>query len=751
MLVSGEEKEENMKAKISRRVFPFGSHLCRQPMPEMKEVKQDMENLKRHGFNLIKIQEHWMMDEPEENNYDFAVLEELVDYARKLNLGVYLGLTLQQAPFWLFEKYPDARMVGRNGLPISYVANSTLPADGKPGPCPDHPGVIEAENRFLTKLVSVLAGYENIVIWNTWQEIGYWAEGITGQSVCYCPYTLNFFRRYLQEKYQNLENLNRCWKTRYPDWRYITPSRHIRNYFEIQTLEWNYFMDNVQIARCLQRRCEIIKKADPLKRPVFAHKGAPLIGSTADWTYARCQDFLGCSNYPAWAMGYPWDDDCSGENGKRNKHYSLVSEMYDNCVLKFDYLRSCQEEGQPVWAAEFQGGPVATGLHPGRVPSPEDIRRWIFSCLGSNLTGICFWVTRAEILPPEINGFSLLDSTGDITARFQEAGRIAAALNRFAELFSQPNLPSAPVGILIDELNYQGCRLLEKAENHLVYSIRTWHRLFWENNILADFVSLQHNREKLSRYQVLILPFPLFLSEETAEILMAYVNQGGHLISGPCPGRINQYGFCPRGEISPCASKLFGVKHEKLILVAEPQGEKRWSFLERTWGEYVSPVWLAGTGVLNGEKLMPYFFLETFSCQKSQPCLKYGDKIAGTVARYKKGTAWLLGTLASYGVMAYRKKENVRALLSILSQCGVKPDYSGRLVRRRRAGKDAEAWIFTNPGKGKITEEIEIPCQAKVQNLSGDKLIKTDGKLVLTLKPLEVRILIILGGNRTKK
>jgi len=37
------------------QVFPFGSHLCREPMPPMAELKADMANLKRHGFNLVKL------------------------------------------------------------------------------------------------------------------------------------------------------------------------------------------------------------------------------------------------------------------------------------------------------------------------------------------------------------------------------------------------------------------------------------------------------------------------------------------------------------------------------------------------------------------------------------------------------------------------------------------------------------------------------------------------------------------------
>ncbi len=732
-----------MDIKKFSTLFPFGSHLCREPMPEMSELKRDMENLKRHGFNLVKLQEHWMLDEPAEGQYDFSRLEELIDFAKKLELAVYLGLTCQQAPHWLWEKYPDARMVGKNGLPLTYTANWTLPADGKPGPCPDHPGVVEAENRFLRRLVAVLGKYENLVVWNTWQEIGYWAEGIAGQSVCYCPYTLNFFRRYLQEKYQDLDRLNHCWKTRYTDWRFITPGRQVNPYFEIQTLEWNYFMENVQTAACLKRRCQVIKETDPLPRPVFAHKGSPLIGSAVDWTYARCQDFLGSSNYPAWSRSHPWDDGSPRGEERPDKHYSLHAEIYDGCVLKFDYLRSCQVEGQPVWAAEFQGGPAVSGLHQGRTPSGKDIRRWVLSCLSSGVTGICFWVTRAEIAPPEINGFSLLDSTGETTERFEEASRLAQVLNRLPALFNQPNQEPATVGIIVDEWNYQGCRLFDRAEGHLVYNLRTWHRLLWENNLPVDFLSLSHSPERLSRYQVLILPFPLFLSRESGKKLLEYVNRGGNLISGPCPGRLSEYGFCQRRELSPEAENLFGVNHASLTLVAEPGGKSRWSFPEWTWGEFLKPEWLTGTGPLAGQRLWPYFYLETFSCQAATPCLMYRGKTAGSRLKHNKGSAWLLGTFASYGVTAYRRKENVSFLLTLLRLCGVTPDYSGKLIRRRRAGGKHQVWFFTNPGRKKVTEKIDVTGWSKVETLWGEKLSVEKGTVILAVRPLEVTALVL--------
>jgi len=112
-----------------------------------------MENLKRHGFNLIKIQTHWAVDEPLEGQYDFSRYSELIEYAQELGMKVYLGLTLEQAPMWLFNKYPDVRMLGRDGIPRMYETAYTLPADGKPGPCFYHPVARDRQIRYLNAIV----------------------------------------------------------------------------------------------------------------------------------------------------------------------------------------------------------------------------------------------------------------------------------------------------------------------------------------------------------------------------------------------------------------------------------------------------------------------------------------------------------------------------------------------------------------------------------------------------------------------
>lgn len=734
-----------MDTKQFGELFPLGSHLCREPMPAMSEMKRDMELLKKNGFNLVKLQEHWMLDEPAEGKCDFSRYEELTEHAAKLDMGVYLGLTCEQAPHWLYEKYPDCRMVGANGVPIVYEAPTTLPSDGKHGPCYDHPGAMADQLRFITRLVKTLGRFENIVVWNTWQEIGYWSEGLVGQSVCFCPNTLAFFRQWMKETFGSLDVLNRAWNTRYAAWENIIPSRGVRPSPEAATLAWRYFIDNVQIAHVLRARADAIRAADPLKRPVFAHKGGPQYGSGQDWTYARCQDFLGASCYPAWGCGHGWDDGC---RRPFTREHALLIEAWDGVVYRYDYIRSANRGqgragGAPVWAAEFQGGPVSTGFHKGRVPSDDDMRRWMLAAVSSGVTGISFWVTRAEIMAGEQNGFSLLDSAGETTPRMEEAGRIGRALNKHADIFASPTMQPAQAGILVNEANYQLCANLAQGAEHLPYSMRGWHRLLWDLNVSADFVDVERDLERAGQYKVLILPFPLSISEAVAEKLARYVEAGGNLISEAAPGRINEHAFCSRGEMSPAMAALFGATQKSFTMVREPEGAARWSPAERSWGEYLEPMTLDGAGSLAGHRLRANVYVQTFETRGSEPILTAGNDVAGVRRRAGQGSAWLLGTYAGHSGVAYRDPAIHACVRALLAECGARPEHDGSLILRKRIIAGKQCWIFFNPTSQPLAEKVRAAGFRRAEDLFGGEIALERGSFELTVPALDFKAAIL--------
>ncbi|MDL2206224.1 beta-galactosidase [Eubacteriales bacterium OttesenSCG-928-N13] len=731
-----------MNLKSFGEVFPLGTHICREPMPAMSEMKRDMALVKAKGFNLIKLQENWMLDEPSEGRIDLSRYEELIDHAGKLDLGVYLGLTCEQAPNWLYEKYPDARMVRKDGLPVAFQAQSTLHADGKPGPCYDHPGAMQAQLRFIAQLTKTLGRFENLVVWNTWQEISYWAEMLTGGSVCYCENTIKAYQAWLSGLYGgDIGRLNAHWNVRYPSFESVQPDRCARKLSVPQQYYYSYFMDNVQIANVLKARCETIKANDPLHRPVFAHKGGPSLTSGADWTYARTQDFLGSSNYPAWGNGSPWDD--HRQSRYIPKHDGLLTELWDGLAYKMDYIRSANRPDAPIWAAEFQGGRVSTDLFPGRVPTGEQMRRFLLTTLATGATAVSFWVTRAEIMAPETNGFSLLDSEGDTTERLDAVETLNRTLQARAPLFNANNRPQAQVALLVDEWNYRVLQGMDFAPEVLSYELRGWYKHLWQRGIPCDFVEAsQLSDPRTMGYRAIIAPFAHAMSDVVAQNLIDFAQQGGHVLLEAAPGMLSEVAMAPRGMMNPLIRRALGVTMTSHSLVREPGERDRFSQPERTWGEYEQAGMMQGMGPLEGTKLRASVMVETYSSDTARPLMSWQGRPCGYDAAVGEGSMMLIGSCLGFCATAYQDDDSKKAMDSILEMLSVEPEHMGRLLLTRRVGDKCQAWFVTNPYDEEIEETFQVNGNAILVDESGERALGS-GEIRLRLKQLDVQLVIV--------
>jgi hypothetical protein len=300
------------------------------------------------------------------------------------------------------------------------------------------------------------------------------------------------------------------------------------------------------------------------------------------------------------------------------------------------------------------------------------------------------------------------------------------------------------VGLLVNEANFQLCAHLAQGGDHLGYSTRGWHRLLWELNVPCDLIDAEHDVGGLTHCPALVLPFPLSLSERLAGELAAYVEAGGCLISEAAPGRIDGNGMCNRGELSPAMAALFGVRQRSFTMVREPDGGERWSPAERTWGEYLDAAMLEGAGPLAGQRVRANAYLETFECRDgAEPVLRLGDAVAGVRRWVNGGQAWLLGTYIGHSGTAYRDPAILAWVRALLAACGVTPEHGGRLILRQRVTSGKEAWIFTNPTGGPLTEFVSVAGWRHVADLLGAPVAREGDLVKLTVGGLDVRALIL--------
>ena len=728
-------------------VFPFGAHIYREPSLPLEQLRDDMPLLKRLGFNMVKIQESWAVDEPVEGNIDLSRVLRVVSDARDNGLKVYFGITMEQAPAWLWNKYPDAYLVYNTGEAHYDQLQYVLPADGKPGPCWHHPDARTAAARFIETVGRQVGQYDNVLVWNVWQEIGFWPMLPGKLGFCYCPYSLRAFREWLQARYGTVQKLNQTWRSSYGSFDLVTPPRVAKDLPPY--LDFRYFMEDVYLPWVLHWKAEALRRSDPQRRPVFAHADSATIGSGQQWLHARALDFYGCSNYPAWTPFEDWDAGQSSRGGTVDPLVGQNAEMWNSTLLRFDYLR-CATPGGRIWAAEFQGGPIVKGLHRGRVPGAADINRWVLASLAAGVQGLCFWNHRAEIFWREESGFGLLDSDTDtLTPRMEAASRLAIAIQRHANLFSKGAVPQAQVAILVSEELYQFQNATFHAENfappidHMTHTIRGMYKSLWDEAIPVDFLHDSELEERGVKYKVVILPFPSSLSPSLITNLCAYVKSGGVLVSEACPGRLSEFGFAAKGGMPPALQALFGVTFQDLLVIREPQNGSIWTGRENAYGDTAAYRELRGTGDFQEYSVMPAYLLNTFSTSSATTILRDQNRSAGTVNTYGSGGAYLIGTLLGHATLSYDDSRNSKFLAAVLSKHGVVPDRVGKLQRRRRIGAGETAWFLFNTTAAPIEETVQLENFSQVSGLLETVSPIKSGSVQVRLDPMSIRCLIL--------
>lgn len=731
-----------MSTGFQRIPFVFATHFYREPSPPLDELRRDMHTVKRLGFNTLKIQESWCIDEPRPGDLRLEKIEAILSQARQLELGIYFGVTLEQAPAWLWRRFPDCRLVYGTGEPHEDPTQYVLPADGKPGPCWHHRGARRAARRFIARLAERLGRFDNIIAWNVWQEVGFWPMRAGLGGFCYCRNTRRRFRRWLRRRYGDLDTLNRTWRTGFGTWKEVEPPRVYA--MVPATIDWRTFMDDVYLPWVVRWKRRAFQMHDPLARPVFCHVGSAIIGSGLEWRLARQVDFFGTSSYPAWNPFGPWDAGKPAPGQSIPLPVGRRQEMWASSV-KYDYTRSATGRGRHFWAAEFQGGPVVTGLFKGPDPSPDDIRQWLLTVLAAGATGLSFWNHRLELFWAEAHGFGLCDGRGQVTDRAAEAGRVGRAIQPHADLFQPGTLAPAEVAILVNEDLYHFACATPEAQAHLAHTIRGLYKHLWFAGVAVDFVdSTEVAQGRLAPYKAVLLPLPLAISEELMGQLATYVEAGGTLLSEACPGRYDPYGMANPGGLSPTAERLFGVEHEALWLCQEWDGQTRWTPAERRHGEILGPTEFIGIGPMSGLRVRASLYVQTLRPITATPILAHGPRTAGVLRTVGRGRACLVGTFLGHSGASDNHAPTGQFLLRVVTEAGVQPDRCGRLLRRRRLAVSGEAWFLFNPDEEPATETLDTTGFAEVKDLLDEPLTMEGAERVrITVPPVSVRCVVL--------
>lgn len=482
--------------------------------------ESDLVRMKEAGISVIRIAEFaWNKIEPKEGEFDFSFFDRFLELCLRMDMKVIFCTPTATPPAWLTEKHPEvlnARVDGvlyRHGGRKHYNYNS--------------PVYQEYCRKIVTQSAMHYGPHPAVIGWQIDNELN------CELNEFYSEADSAAFRCFLQEKYGDLDSLNKAWGTAfwnqtYTDWEEIhvlrlTPSQGINPHMHLDYLR---FVAQSTLRFC-RMQSDIVKKY--CKRGDFITTNGMFGHIDNHRMEKECLDFYTYDSYPNFSYGL-------GTKPKENALNDRWNSKSQNEVRSIcpHYGIMEQQSGAGGWTTRMEGP----------APRPGQLTLWAMQSVAHGADFISFFRWRTCTFGTEIYWHGILDYDNRENRKLREVKDFYRKLKTLNPVCGAEYVASFG--------------LLKDYDNVWDREVDAWHKrisTYSEDEIFAgaelsnlpyDVVYLQKDSElsDLTKYPVLIYPHPVIMNSERQALLKAYVEQGGTLVVGCRSGLKNVNGIC---------------------------------------------------------------------------------------------------------------------------------------------------------------------------------------------------------------
>jgi beta-galactosidase len=676
-------------------IFPYGAVYFRKSNPPPEDWERDYRTAAQTGMNAFRHWFMWSAIEVAPGKYDWADYDRQFDLAAKNGIRTVVAEMITAAPEWMFDAYPHARYLASDGGIVHSGISASSATGGFPGLCLDNDDVRRRAGLFLTVLVERYRNHPAMWAYDIWNEHSY-PGGSPQRMLCYCEATQRRFREWLKAKYGTLEALGKAWyRYSYANWDNVHPPRNFSGYPE--SLDWLEFRIGNQF-QLLKWRVDLIRRLDK-KNKITAHGVASSLEGLAS---AANDEWRSAAEVDSW--GFTWVASRKGSEPWKQFH-------------AVDLVRA-GARGKPFWHAEAQAGPlwmqpqvIGRPREDGRITEPEDIRLWNLISMAGGATGILYPRWRPLLDGPLFGAFGGFAMDGGVTPRSEMAGRLARWANSQPDLWKSRPVKGDVAIVFVPEsqiFNY----VQQGSAQHYAESARGAYQAFFDSGIQADFVHIDH----IGEYRLAYLPYPIHLKPDTARKLVAFVENGGRLVSEGLPGYFGERGKAGTKQPNLGLERLFGATE---------------SYVEFT------PDLLEDLALeVRGQRVNGRFFLQKYDLAGGAAAGRFADGAVAAVEHGAgRGRALLIGTFPGGGYFRHHSP-GARAFFSaLLDWAGVLPatrSSDPAVIARVHAGPGGTYLWAVNPTRTRrsvvITLESSLARFSRASTVWGQHMAKAGGR-----------------------
>jgi len=647
-----------------------------------RPIEEDMHLMREAGINLIRVAEStWSTWEPRDGEFDFSLLCQTLETARKYGLDVIVGTPSYAIPPWLANKYPDILSDTHTG-PCRYGHRQIFDLT--------HPAYRFHVERLIRKLMEAVQPYSCVA--------GFQLDNETKPYDTCSPRAQAQFRDWLKDRFVTAEALNRAmglayWSNSLGSWDDLPDIRGTVN--GSLGAEYQAFQRHLVTEFLLWQR----RIVDEYRRP---------------------------DQFVTHNFDFEWRNESFGLQPVVDQFHAAEAVTVAGCDI---YHKTA---GQLTGAEIAFGGAVARGLKKdnylvletqaqgnfGWLPYPGQLRLQAFSHLAAGADCVEYWHWHSIHNSFESYWKGVLSHDMTPGAVYQEATSIGRDFERLSEHLLHLKKQNR-VAVMVSSRSQTGfqwfptCQPGETPERNYSDYLRWLCDSLYRLNVEYDIIS--DEERDFSQYDLLVLPCLYSATDDLFASVTEYVKNGGNLLAAFRTGFADQYLKIREGRQPYGLADCLGIHYDRFTKPLE--------------------VKLSATKFHMPEHVCVLDWMELLELDGAQAVCSYRHPVWGgtpavTLNRYGQGQAAYLG--------CYFESKGLESLLQyLLPRFGIGlPPFMFPLIHRtgiNRQGNRVE-YYFNYSGE---SQQISCPCHA-VSLLNGKVIAPGD---TLHLSPWEVQIL----------
>lgn len=511
--------------------------------------KEDLQRMLDTGIEVVRIAEFaWSKVEPEEGTFTFDFFDSFLDVAEETGMKVIFCTPTATPPAWLTNRYPEVLNADINGVLYRHGARRHYNYNSP---------IYQRFSAIITEKFAAHYGKRKCIIgWQIDNEIN------CEMDVFYAESDTLAFRKFLQEKYEDLAALNEAWGTAfwnqtYTAWEeiYVPRPTCSDSTNPHQVLDYTRFI-SASARAFVKMQSDIIRRY--LKEGDFVTTNG-IFGNLDNHKMAEeSLDFMTYDSYPNFAYCLDLYED--GPDALKDRKWSRNLAEVRSLSPVFGIME--QQSGANGWNTRMEAP----------TPRPGQLTLWTMQSIAHGADFVSYFRWRTCTMGTEIYWHGILDYSGRENRRLREVRQVYQKLQKMQE--ASGAVYEANVGILKDYDNIWDAGLdvwhqrVERASQNALFTAAQLTHTPVDYVYLTDRVSVQ----QLQQYKVLFYPHAVMIDEKRAAVLKEYVAAGGTLVFGCRSGYKNMTGRCVMDKLPGLLAELTGTDIPEYSFIAPDAG-----------------------------------------------------------------------------------------------------------------------------------------------------------------------------------